>query len=75
MPRMNNEEAIQRLLDIRRYCILGAADTEALKIAVRMLNSPVIEIDGKHYKAEKPILKTVHKWGEVVIGGFREVEE
>lgn len=39
------------------------------------MTEPIIEIDGKRYKAEKPILKTVHKWGEVVIGGFREVEE
>lgn len=36
---------------------------------------PTIEIDGKRYRAEKPILKTIHKWGEVVISGFREVSK
>lgn len=35
---------------------------------------PIIEIDGKKYRAENPILKTVHKWGEVVIAGFKEVK-
>ena len=36
----------------------------------------MIVIDGKTYVADDPKLKTVHgKTGEVVIGGFREVEE
>ena len=39
------------------------------------MTEPIIEIDGKRYKAEKPILKTIHKWGEVVIGGFREEDD
>ena len=39
------------------------------------MTEPIIEIDGKRYKAEAPKLKTVHKDGECVIGGFREVRE
>lgn len=34
---------------------------------------PVITIDGIRYIAEEPRLKTVHKDGEVVIGGFKEI--
>ena len=39
------------------------------------LVKPKITIDGKTYIAEHPKLKTVHgKTGEVVIGGFKEVD-
>lgn len=39
------------------------------------MNGTVAQIDGKWYVADDPKLKTVHgKTGEVVIGGFREVE-
>ena len=31
-----------------------------------------VEIDGKFYIAEEPKIKSIHKEGEVVIGGFRE---
>ncbi len=36
---------------------------------------PIIEINGKKYIAEDPKLKTVHKEGEVVICGFRALDE
>ena len=39
------------------------------------MENPIIEIDGRYFQAEKPALKTIHKDGEVVIGGFREVEK
>ena len=32
-----------------------------------------IEIDGKFYKAENPVLKSVSNTGEVIVGGFKEV--
>lgn len=38
-------------------------------------NAPIIDIDGKKYIAEAPQLKTLHKDGEVVIGGFRALDE
>lgn len=40
------------------------------------MTEPIIEIDGKRYKAEALKLKTIHgKTGEVVIGGFKEVQD
>ena len=33
----------------------------------------VVEIVGRYFQAEKPALKTIHKDGEVVIGGFEAV--
>ena len=38
------------------------------------MTEPIIEIDGKRYVAVEPKLKTIHKDGEVVVGGFKEVE-
>lgn len=35
----------------------------------------VIEIDGKKYRANDPKLKTKHKLGECVIGGFYEEDD
>ena len=34
-----------------------------------------IEIDGKFYKTENPVLKSISGYGDVVIGGWKEVEE
>lgn len=34
---------------------------------------PVIEINGRRFVAQDPKLKTIHKDGEVVLGGFKEV--
>ena len=39
------------------------------------LAKQIIKVDGKLYTAKNPTLKTVHKDGEVVLGGFREVEK
>lgn len=43
---------------------------------IMVIRKPVIIIDGHSYVAECPKLKTIHgKTGEVVIGGFKEVQE
>lgn len=36
-------------------------------------NDSTVYIDGKMYVADKPVLKSVHKDGECVIGGFTEM--
>lgn len=36
---------------------------------------PVIEVDGKKYHAEHPVIKTIDKNGICSIGGFKEVED
>jgi hypothetical protein len=43
---------------------------------VNAISNPTITIDGKTYVAEDPKVKTIHeKTGEVVIGGFKEVDD
>lgn len=55
MSRMNKEEVIQRLLDLRRYAGLGAAENEALEYAVKFMND--VSFFGMTLEAERRVMK------------------
>lgn len=69
------EEAIDYLTALCGSDSTSIDETIALEMAINALKNPIIEIDGKKYIAENPQLKTLHKDGEVVIGGFRALDE
>lgn len=76
---MTNEDAIKYLIrPVVSSTDIGEEkqkELDAYDMAIAALKNPIIEINGKKYIAEKPKLKTVHKEGEVVIGGFRALDE
>ena len=49
--------------------------TEIEKIVIDEREHPQIEIEDKTYRLENPVLKSVSGYGDVVIGGWKEVEE
>ena len=55
MSRMNKEEAMQRLLDLRRYAGLGAVENEALEYAVKFMND--VSFFGMTVEAERRVMK------------------
>lgn len=70
---MTLDEAIQKARDNANAQYDIAQWLYELKLY--RMNGTVARIDGKLYVADDTKLKTVHgKTGEVVIGGFREVD-
>jgi hypothetical protein len=78
---MNNQEAI-KIIRIALAQVEWECPTDysvAFDMAVSALEKPEpkvrIEIDGKTYASDKPILKAVHgTTGEVTVGNFYEVK-
>lgn len=72
--KISKEQALEILCNDINVAYFSHTERKAYDMAIDALKEkPIIEIDGKQYVAENPKLKTVHKLGEVVLGGFREV--
>lgn len=64
---MDSENVINWLKTIAKHAIEDGYDA---------LRANTVVIDGRIYIAEEPKVKTVHgKTGEVIIGGFKEVQD
>lgn len=69
---MTQKQAVECL---EKLFFMDKEIAEAVKIAIKALENPTIEIDGRLFILEKPVLKSIDCYNLWNVYGFREVEK